>query len=61
LWNKYDGLRFGFKVFSDLRLVESLNHEDLLLKFINEDKAKVVVGEVHEDVCRIHQFTPKMW
>jgi hypothetical protein len=34
--------------------------EDLLLKCLDLDQAKVVVGEVHESICSTHQLTPKI-
>jgi hypothetical protein len=34
--------------------------EDLLLKCLDHDQAKIVVGEVHEGICDMHQSAPKM-
>ena len=34
--------------------------EDLLLKCLDSDQAKVVMRNVHEDICGIHQSAPKM-
>jgi hypothetical protein len=34
--------------------------EDLLLKCLDRDQAKIVMGEVHEGICGTHQLTPKM-
>ena len=34
--------------------------EDLLLKCLDPDKAKVAMGEVHEGICGTHQSAPKM-
>ena len=34
--------------------------EDLLLKYLDSDQAKVVMRNVHEDICGIHQSAPKM-
>jgi len=34
--------------------------EDLLLKCLDSDQAKVAMGEVHEDICGTHQSAPKM-
>jgi hypothetical protein len=34
--------------------------DDLLLKCLDSDQAKVVVGEVHEGICGTHQSAPKM-
>src|SRR6185437_13058250 len=34
--------------------------EDLLLKCVDSDQAKVVMRNVHEDICGIHQSAPKM-
>ena len=33
--------------------------EDLLLKCLDSDQAKVAMGEVHEDICGTHQSAPK--
>jgi hypothetical protein len=34
--------------------------EDLLLKCLDSDQAKVVMSNIHEDICGIHQSAPKM-
>jgi len=34
--------------------------EDLLLKFLGSDQARVAIGEVHEGICGTHQSAPKM-
>ena len=34
--------------------------EDLLLKCLDSDQAKVAMGEVHEGICGTHQSAPKM-
>jgi hypothetical protein len=34
--------------------------KDLLLKCLDHDQAKIVMGEVHEGNCGTHQLTPKM-
>jgi len=34
--------------------------EDLLLKCLDPDKAKVAMGEVYEGICGTHQSAPKM-
>jgi hypothetical protein len=34
--------------------------EDLLLKCLDHDQAKMVMGEVHEGICSTHQSVPKM-
>ena len=34
--------------------------EDLLLKCLDSDQAKVAMGEVHEGICGTHQSGPKM-
>jgi hypothetical protein len=34
--------------------------DDLLLKCLNSDQAKVAMGEVHEGICSTHQSAPKM-
>ena len=34
--------------------------EDLLLKCLGPDEAKVAMGEVHEGICGTHQSAPKM-
>jgi hypothetical protein len=34
--------------------------EDLLLKCLDSDQARVGMGEVHEGICGIHQSAPKM-
>ena len=34
--------------------------EDLLLKCLDSDQAKVAMGEVHEGICDTHQSAPKM-
>src|SRR6187551_899761 len=36
------------------------NAEDLLLKRLDSDQAKVTMGEVHEGICGTHQSAPKM-
>jgi hypothetical protein len=34
--------------------------EDLLLKCLDSDQARVAMGEVHEGICGMHQSAPKM-
>ena len=34
--------------------------EDLLLKYLDSDQARVAMGEVHEGICGTHQSAPKM-
>jgi hypothetical protein len=34
--------------------------KDLLLKFLDHDQAKIVMGELHEGICGTHQSAPKM-
>ena len=34
--------------------------EDLFLKCLDSDKARVAMGEVHEGICSTHQSAPKM-
>ena len=34
--------------------------EDLLLKCLGSDQARVAMGEVHEGICGMHQSVPKM-
>ena len=34
--------------------------EDVLLKCLDFDQARVAMGEVHEGICGTHQSTPKM-
>ena len=34
--------------------------EDLLLKCLGSDQARVAMGEVHEGICGTHQSAPKM-
>ena len=34
--------------------------EDVLLKCLDSDQARVTMGEVHEDICGTHQSAPKM-
>ena len=34
--------------------------EDILLKCLDSDQARVAIGEVHEGICGTHQSTPKM-
>jgi hypothetical protein len=34
--------------------------KDLLLKCIGSNQARVAMGEVHEDICSMHQLVPKM-
>ena len=34
--------------------------EDILLKCLDSDQAKVAMGEVHEGICGTHQLAPKM-
>ena len=34
--------------------------EDLLLKCLESDQARVAMGEVHEGICGTHQSAPKM-
>jgi hypothetical protein len=34
--------------------------DDLLLKCLDSDQAKVAMDEVHEGICSTHQSTPKM-
>ena len=34
--------------------------DGVLLKCLDEDKARVAMGEVHEGICGTHQSAPKM-
>jgi hypothetical protein len=34
--------------------------EDLLLKCLDHDQAKIAMGEVHKDICGTHQSPPKI-
>jgi hypothetical protein len=34
--------------------------DDLLLKCLDSDQAKVAMGDVHEGICGTHQSAPKM-
>ena len=34
--------------------------EDLFLKFLSSDQARVAVSKVHEDICGTHQSAPKV-
>jgi hypothetical protein len=34
--------------------------EDLLLKCLGFNQVRVVMDEVHEDICGMHQLVPKM-
>jgi hypothetical protein len=34
--------------------------EDLLLKCLDYDQARVSMGEIHEGICAMHQLAPKM-
>ena len=34
--------------------------EDLLLKCLGSDQARVAMGKVHEGICGMHQSAPKM-
>ena len=34
--------------------------DDVLLKCLDEDQARVAMGEVHEGICGTHQSAPKM-
>jgi hypothetical protein len=34
--------------------------DDLLLKCLDSDQAKMAMGEVHEEICGTHQSAPKM-
>jgi hypothetical protein len=34
--------------------------DDLLLKCLDWDQAKVAMGEVHEGICGTHQSAPKI-
>ena len=34
--------------------------DDILLKCLGTDQARVAMGEVHEDICGTHQSAPKM-
>jgi len=34
--------------------------EDVLLKFLGSDQARVAMGEVHKGICGTHQSAPKM-
>ena len=34
--------------------------EDLLLKYLDSDQARVAMGEIYEGICGIHQSAPKM-
>ena len=52
--------RLAFKYIS---VDDELYHrtaEDLLLKCLYSDQARVAMGEVHEGICGMHQSAPKM-
>jgi hypothetical protein len=51
-------ITFKFTLIND----ELYHHttEDLLLKCLDHDQAKIVMGEVHEGICGTHQLAPKM-
>ena len=34
--------------------------DDVLLKCLDKDQARVAMGEVHEGICGTHQSAPKM-
>ena len=34
--------------------------DDVLLKCLDEDQARIAMGEVHEGICGTHQSAPKM-
>jgi hypothetical protein len=34
--------------------------DDLLLKCLDSDQAKVAMGDVHDGICGTHQLAPKM-
>jgi hypothetical protein len=34
--------------------------DDLLLKWLGSEQSKIVMGEVYEGICGIHQSTHKM-
>jgi hypothetical protein len=56
------------KVFSKVLFKYVLNNdelyqrtaEDLLLKCLGTDQARIAMGEVHEGICGMHQSAPKM-
>ena len=33
--------------------------EDILLKCLDSDQARIAMGEVHEGICGTHQLAPK--
>jgi hypothetical protein len=51
-------IAFKFTLIND----ELYHHtaEDLLLKCLDHDQAKITMGEVHEGICGTHQSAPKM-
>jgi len=34
--------------------------EDLLLKCLRSDQARVAIGQIHKGICGMHQLAPKM-
>jgi hypothetical protein len=36
------------------------NTDDLILRCLNSDQAKLAMGEVHKRICGTHQSAPKM-
>ena len=51
---------FGFQVCLIDNELYRRTAEDLLLKCLDSDQARVAMGEVHEGICGTHQSAPKM-
>jgi hypothetical protein len=52
--------RSAFKYVSHNYELYRRTTEDLLLKCLRSDQARVIMGEVHEDICGTHQSASKM-
>jgi len=55
--------RLRYKVLKFVLLDDQLYHrtvDGVLLKCLNQEKAKVLMGEIHEGVCGAHQSAHKM-
>jgi hypothetical protein len=55
--------QFRYKVIKYVLLEDELYYrtiDEVLLKCLGEEKAKILMGEIHERVCGAHQLAFKM-
>jgi len=55
--------KLGYKALQFVLLDDQLYHrivDSVLLKYLNQEEAKVLMGEIHEGVCGAHQSAHMM-